>query len=918
MIKLVVGANIVFGENTKLTPVAKKAMALFLENAIQEGVISDSVLATGVRGTVTYTLEDGYTWIVMATDGSYTATSTVLTSGRFKPDVTVNDNYGETVFSEKFVISVYYDNTLVYEKNDTTLVLAPTDKGEMVKTANGYTSLRVPAAIDSTYWHWIIFYKEAYATTGLDTAVIDQTDSNPITAVSVINEPTIAYGFNNIRAVRSDEGNLYVDAFDSSTSKRVITVYSPAGDAGLSYTAKNIYHNQVTVGVNFGGEESQVNVHPYSREILINGNNGGYTHVGAIDTSDNSFRYIKQTGQSGDGVKALAVAGDETYVYSVSGRSPISNLHRTAYDPVTHAIGATSVIASTTNQYGDIDLVQRRGGVYAEFRGVSGYVDGNYWLYEGAITLVVDLENGQPWPDYDGYGDTIGSEYPALGAYSSCLIGDVPTNGDTSATVTTATVPTIYDYNVTTYVYRLFNTITATDSSIIAAAYDYAGIAHIDTKDFSKKDLDSHVSRIRMLCHSNGKIYYGGYPSQGIYEYDPINKTDPVFLGYAGGEESASKGHYIQGMAEGSDGLVYITGVQYRVGDSGTVAWFDPDDFAGTISGFTDIVAATPPGDADLLDYGFNNCVAIGDKIIVSTHQPSGSGATTSKIFVLDTSTKAFTAKYALDASLTTTGWIVAVNDTEIVGATTTDGSDAIIYKMNITTGTVVYQYSYTNMRTDFIIDTFQTKMFNIELGTDGYVYYVSYSGESKYLLIRVEPSTGGVEFMGTMSNDAFTIMPNGDLYIVGNADGHLYQKLGMFNIDNMPPVEWVLGAEMMTYPNFSGDEFADGTDWTIDTGIGTWTFNDIGGSDHLNSASLLTKGDTYEIALGMDSITGASELRLKVGSLDNLYFPVGTNTFTITLDEASTTTNMAFLVGAATNIVLSSFSVKLLTNIHA
>jgi len=846
------------------------------------------ITPTKVNSGDSFALVDDYGWLsIHPTTGVITATSTDLISGRFEVSVEIT-NGGSTKVQD-LTISVYYANSETWSKNDTSFALGEVNKSVPISGNSLQTNYKVPASIGDSFWHYINFYKTTYSHNDSDIVIVD----DKLETTTVLEEDGKGYNYNLTHGVITDQGKFDINVLESATFDRKIFTYDPA--------TKTVAYNTVVVPTSFGGEESQINLNRYyPNEAFINGNDGSYLKVGKYNTLTRAFTDLGQVGSSRTNPRALGIAGDNTYFYSVVGREPNVQLYQTTHDGVTETL-----LATTTDNLGDIELQQYRWGVRAKFKGVSGYADGYWYIYNDTITDGTDADN-PPWTPGDAVADFSGPEEYVRGHVSDIDIKSEDSNGDVIAYVDNDAGTTEYNYNIRTYPASLFNITTATNNNVVIAGADYAGMVEVDTSDYTQYNFNAHASRIR-FTKIGIYIYFSGYPSWSTYRYNTVT-NEIKFLGYAGGIYAPSSGHFVQGMAN-HNGIVYETGVQHRIGESGCIAYFDPNNFAGTIGGFSN--QNDPSSTPDLSDYGFNNCVVIGDELVVPAYIISGSSVTEALLYIFDIATEKFVRTIPMGTDITTTGFIVGVSDTEIFGITAKPDGSAVMYKVDISTDTIVYKKYPADLRSTLIQDDKQVIEQSIFF-EDGFVYSNIYDGSSTYHMVKIDHIIGGIEFLGTIANEPFTITPNGNGYIVSSA-GDFKEKALLTSVDNMPMVVLVPGAEMMTYPDFSGDEFVNGSDWTL--GGGQWTFADTGGSDHFYSNIGITADVTYRVEIDVESVVGSSTVKIRFGSSDDVYFDVGESTTDITIDSGSVSGNISVLVGSRTGIVLNSLSIKPLVN---
>lgn len=651
--------------------------------------------------------------------------------------------------------------------------------------------------------------------------------------------------------------------------------------------------------------------------MYVASGSGASTNVGYIDTALETYTFLANVGLSGSGRRALHVASDATYIYHVSGREPTVDLYQIAI-----VGGAQTLLASTTDNLGDIDLTQKANGVLADFRGVTGYSDGYYYLFEGALTFSATGTDTPPYPLTQNAWDASPTELYAVTGYDPLIYNQqlVPNAlGECYASYTSKadSIATAYTWTVTTYPLALQSLLAYEPDKVFVGIGSYGGLCNIDTNTLSNETVPRvDASRIQFVEIPDGRILTSGYPSQGIFISDPT--VSPLAITALGYGNTLTSGHYTHGMCY-LNGLVYFVGIQHRVGDSGCIGWFDPDDFAGAGSGgFSD------EADASLLDYGFRNCVVINDTwIAVSTYLETGTLETTPQIFIFDTTTKTFSKTIGISASLNTGGQIVAVSTTEIVGVTRSPTEELVIYKINVVTNAVEWIHTITGLKHAGLEIGPSSVLYDCKLSTNGkYVYANVAIGTFEGAIIRINIVNGGVELVGTTVDRAvFTLDDVGTLYKVKPSTERVEKVTGLATVNNMPLVSYGIGAEIVPTPNFDSDvNWQVDANMTLDTVAGTLTLavatNGIQTADYAVPGAVVI-GDKFQVTVTIDATNGNGFGVKYGGTVSGFAGSVGT--FTNILTATSTDQNILIqTLYSGGTFVISSLSIKKIVNLLA
>jgi len=837
-----------------------------------------------------YSLQDDFGWLTIdSVTGDISVMSTPLIKGKF-PIVVIEDNEGD-ITNHLITLSIYKEDlTSNGQRNDA--VLNTINHGEKIKGTATYFNDSIPKSPTSVYSYHFTFFREKYGSTPMEVALVD-TENSTITQIL---EDTHGISFNaGINVYRTDEWKLWMYGLKIGDTRR-ITIFDP--ETGT------FDWDAIPIPNNFYGEEAHMTLAPIDRHIYINGTNNGYIELGKINTTTRELEVLTQIGNTfRPNARAKELAVGQNYIYNVIGNEPNQELYQTTFDGLT-----TTLIASTVDQFGEIQLKQDRWGVVATFKDVVSYADGDYFIYDDKIELLIDQDN-TPWTSFDGIYSGYGPElYEAVGTLPVNLNNwDVDVNGTGTIDITSGGVSTVYDIAVNVFNFPI-DSLRFTDGNTLTVLSDYNGnIDRNTTTNIDGPKYTNHTAGTASCKLANGDLVFTGYPSQGV-GFKKVGETISTIVGYAGGI-SASTGHHSQGIVEGADGLVYVSGCQYRTGESATLAWFNPNDFYNTLNWVNPLI------DVTLQEYAFNNCLAMGNKIIIPAYIISGSSETNARVFEFDTITKTFTNSFIIGTDILNAGFIVALNDDEIMGVTGSldSPSNMIIYRLNIKTGVIVYKKTYSDVRNWTPHQLFPLYNPTPVIHPNGYMYVSNYLELNIItpFLLKINPENGGIEGLGSLDdNNVFEIDPvTGSLYI-GQRGGSLLEYDVTLNTTMQPSV-LIPGIDIMSFPNCDGDEWTNGDAWINDASAGTWTFNNTG-SDFMYIGSKLIAKQLYELTVTIDSLLGVSYIGINFGAGRTYYFEEGTTTIqTITTDNPVNTTLAFLLSPGLTDAIISQISIK-------
>jgi hypothetical protein len=624
-----------------------------------------------------------YAFRVAVSDGSVTVESEAMEIGVFIPLADVRQAVVDT---ENLGVTI--PHTLI---SDTPVesVLSKANDYRVIQDSNGD-------------WHILQFYMENYG------------------------------GFNEVISINTGTGNIVHHKLD----EHIQNMHSPTSliHDGKLYFAQWKYGNSITINV-YDPDTQTFSFNPYTIPDTIAGeykpmslNMDGNIYLGGIweptwggataVSLNPSTGIVTDYGQFDDNSAFVNfIAADTTHVYAGTG-NPARVVARNK------TTGAESILAtSNSTSYGACRVYPATNGAIGYTKQSDGTVE-YFYLYNGqkygSYTSESEMQLATaPWggTGYTEVAQNPSMNYPEIDNTAAILGSKSNTMwfrpyeriGDTGATAEEAGWQS-FNYNVDVYPIDIRKFIALENGNIFGTGKDYSGWFMSDgvTSNFLGR---AHISPYAIVEHSNGNIYFSGYPSGTTWEYNPAQpwtqknadvytplspmpnfddqSLNPRFIGYTKTYTGTSKNHV---AIEAQNGLVYIVGERERLeGEGGTLSWYNP--VTGEMDGIweifsnykTEIMTSTHDG---------RYLIISGDPVtdtILGKPKP-----TVARFFVFDT--KNNTIINTIDQDFSTPASIVGVGNYvygHITGPDNSTWTEHRIFKMDPLIGTKVWEKSF-------------------------------------------------------------------------------------------------------------------------------------------------------------------------------------------------------------------------------
>ena len=304
------------------------------------------------------------------------------------------------------------------------------------------------------------------------------------------------------------------------------------------------------------------------------------------------------------------------------------------------------------------------------------------------------------------------------------------------------------------------------DGRLIGSSSNYQDFFTVDPTTGKCATLGKIPLSHYATCFAGGKVYFVGYPSTPVYEYDPgkpwtpghgtpqrpappVDKpgSNPRRLCYLAQQVFT---HHGKAAVAGADGRIYVGGHAERSHVGGGLGWWDPK-------------TQTPGGIREPFEqFDIAGLAAINEgwKIVYSsrvvrdpTTQKTPESA---KLFVYDVRSAKIVSELAPLPGRSSTGKILAVGDGLITGVAPGAQRDrCTLYLADMRSGEVVKQRDLPDP---------QKGAFRV--GPDGHVW--TFLSD---VLIRVHPQTLRTTVVGRLANPGHFAFAGRDLYFAGQAE---------------------------------------------------------------------------------------------------------------------------------------------------
>jgi hypothetical protein len=525
--------------------------------------------------------------------------------------------------------------------------------------------------------------------------------------------------------------------------------------------------------------------------------------VAQIDPQTKEVRYFTDVGPSHAPADcwAYSVGSDATHTYIASGKTP---WYLVALD---RATGKSEVLGTTADPNGIVHIRQGRHGVTGMIR--SEGTRKEYFLFQGKAIEIKHPTDAPPWavpeqadsdqedrprPEYtlasarvDAQGNgTIWYRWPTpKPADSTKTAAQTPGNNDNDDDDDVVSAPSDEQmiaqgwkplrYQVRVHPSPADRLMELPDGRLIGTGNAYGGMFIFDPKTAQiTTHPPIHLSHYATLS-SQGKLYFSGYPSSPLFEYDPakpwtvgtrlgdtsvLEPTDPTANPRRVAILEDSGCHKMYAAAAAADGTIYMGGRWYRNGEHGGIGWWNP--------------ATNEKGGMwrDISNYQVTHLAAVdgGNTIVISGKRSADSVLQKPKpeqgaLIFFDHASKQVIGKLEVATNIRGPGPIVAVAPHRLIGWTNNPddptNQSSILYGIDSKSRTVAFR-KILPLRLPIVVGGNQKEPFDFRLGPDGNIWTNSATG----VLLRIEPGNATVHVLGSLNTAGKIAFSGGDVYL--------------------------------------------------------------------------------------------------------------------------------------------------------
>jgi len=566
-------------------------------------------------------------------------------------------------------------------------------------------------------------------------------------------------------------------------------IVTPDWNAGMNLfvydPATNLLEDRGILVPNLVGETRRLVLGP---DGLIYGT-GSYRRpakAGAYCYDWKSDKLVRDYGPIGQdhaphGAWGYSIGVDDQYIYVASGKIPWYLV------AVNIKTGAEKLLART-KPGGNISVSPMNGGARAAVQSEPDAKQEYFWLYHGE--MIPKTDNNPPWTSFQSPWDKApprpevyrGQIDPADGkAYLWWRSAEDRARKPRPAPG--ATKPADLGWrrielpDVETYPLPIHRLIPLPDGRLFGTAQAYSGRFLFDPKTGEGTPLGNGGPSIYALIVHGDKLYWSGYPSGPIDEFDPARPWTLLKGGPPGQEPpdirstksnprrvvaslfKETRVKKVFSAAAGADGRLYFGGAGIRDYSGGSFAWFDPKsgEYGGQwrpFSGYRIYWLTT----------------ALNGRYIVASTKTAldelrgDVRPASAKLFVWDTREKKIVRDFVPVPNARKAGPVVEVAPGRLIGTTEDPAVEngGLIYGVEIRAGKVLFIKK--------LPDTLRfrwgsgTTHWDFVKGPDGNVY--TYLGN---VLVRIRPAGARVEVLGRPGRVGRFCFAGNDLYLAGD-----------------------------------------------------------------------------------------------------------------------------------------------------
>jgi len=477
------------------------------------------------------------------------------------------------------------------------------------------------------------------------------------------------------------------------------------------------------------------------------------------------------------GAWGYSIGVDDQFVYVASGKIPW-------YLVAVEIKSGEQKVLAQTKAGGEISISALNGGARVTVKDDLDAAPQRGWLYRGQ--LLPQADNDPPWTPFPAPRDTAappevyrGQVDPVDGrARLWWRASTKQPGGRTGSRLATAgdDWQAIELPDVETYPLAVHRLALLPDGRLFGTAAAYSGRFLFDPRNGEATPLGNGGPSIYALAVYGDKLYWSGYPSGPIDEFDPAKPWTLLKGGPPGHDPpdiespesnprrvvpalfGATRVKKMFSAVPGADGCLYFGGIGIRDYSGGSLAWFDPRTAQASglwqpFSGYR-VHWLTP---------------ALGGRLIVVSTKTATDERNndlrpdSAKLFVWDTTAKRIVRDFVPIPQASKSGPVIEIGPGLLLG-TTEDPQvkgGGILYGADVQAGAVRF--------TKRLPDTLRfawaegVSEWDFVPGPDGKIY--TYLGN---VLVRIRPADAGVEPLGRLTTPGRFCFVGDDLYLTG------------------------------------------------------------------------------------------------------------------------------------------------------
>jgi hypothetical protein len=570
----------------------------------------------------------------------------------------------------------------------------------------------------------------------------------------------------SIRGMVDANGTLYGATPDTGTNSINIYRYDSAAN----------HIDLIKAVPDLGGEVTPVTISPDGWFY------GGGTWIGKGDTWHRAGAYgfnpttgeIRQFGPVGPRITGIgypySMGCDDAYLYIACGQIPwhLMSMNLATGEQVeldNAPEGSAAVRMGITPHYGGAEVFVQKG---------DDAPRQHYWLYHGKM---IPKAAGElpPWGQ-------LKRSFPAAPPQPELYLENTYPDDSGHATLWWRPAGSGGDWQpialegVKKHALVIHRMVRLEDGRIWGTAPGGRGRFLFDPKTGSLSNLGDAGMSIYAIASANGKLYWSGYPSGPIYEYDPNVPWTPD----RGGPPGTTKFDYLAAgnnphlvhrdyfephnktrvkkmlsAVVGADGAVYFGGRGQRDYEGGGLAWYDPA--TGKVEGLWKPFADYP--------IGFIT-TAVHKRYIIAS-----SAAT--KVLVFDTQTHQVIGDFEPVPGARRGGPLLEVAEGRMLGITEDpeNRTAGIIYGVEVPSGRVLFR-KHVPYGLQFTWDQ-GTDPTDFQKGPDGAIW--TYLGNT---LVRINPADARVDVLGKAYVLGTMCFADNDLYVTHTTRARRYTNI--------------------------------------------------------------------------------------------------------------------------------------------